>query len=227
MRTCLIFTLYLTYASATKNITEERNKKLLSLFSVVQFPNEECTSTSSSTTIGTCFTSSECTSKSGTAEGNCAAGFGVCCIISTTTCGSTITTNTTYIRNPGYPSSYTASTTGTCSYTIKKVSDDICQLRLDFETFSGFATATTVSTCTDTLAVTGQTGVDPPSICGTNTGYHMYAEFGATSTDSISMTLTYGSSGLTTAKTFNILARQISCTATWKAPTDCTQYFTG
>merc|ERR1712088_91030 len=55
----------------------------------------------------------------------------------------------------------------------------------------------------------------------------MYAEFGATSTDSITMTLTYGSSGLTTAKTFNILTRQISCTATYKAPTDCTQYFTG
>merc|ERR1711902_174043 len=52
-------------------------------------------------------------------------------------------------------------------------------------------------------------------------------EFGATSTDSITMTLTYGSSGLTTAKTFNILTRQIACTATWKAPTDCTQYFTG
>merc|ERR1719436_2289055 len=41
------------------------------------------------------------------------------------------------------------------------------------------------------------------------------------------MTLTYGSSGLTTSKTFNILARQISCTASYKAPTDCTQYFTG
>ena len=44
----------------------------------------------------------------------------------------------------------------------------------------------------------------------------MYTEFGAASTDSITMTLTYGSSGLTTAKTFNILARQISCTAEWK-----------
>ena len=44
----------------------------------------------------------------------------------------------------------------------------------------------------------------------------VYAEFGASSTDSITMTLTYGSSGLTTAKTFNILTRQISCTATYK-----------
>ena len=44
----------------------------------------------------------------------------------------------------------------------------------------------------------------------------VYTEFGASSTDTITMTLTYGSSGLTTAKTFNIISRQISCTATYK-----------
>jgi len=205
----------------------QRNEKTLSLFSIVQFPNQQCTGASSTTTYGTCYTSSECSAKGGSADGNCAAGFGVCCVIYSSTCGTSITTNTTYIRNPGYPSSYTASSASTCTYTFSKVSDDICQLRLDFQTFSGFATSTTAGSCYDTMAVAGQTGVDPPSICGTNTGYHMYAEFGATSTDSITMTLTYGSSGLTTAKTFNILARQISCTATWKAPTDCTQFFTG
>merc|ERR1719270_2015326 len=62
------------------------------------------------------------------------------------------------------------------------VSDDICQLRLDFQTFSGFAT-TTGGACNDNFAAAGQTGKNPPSICGTNTGYHMYVEFGATSTD--------------------------------------------
>ena len=100
----------------------------LSLFSV-QFPNDDCTSSSSSTTTGTCYSSSECTSRSGTASGTCAAGFGVCCVISTSTCGSTVSTNNTYIRNPGYPSSYTPTSTGTCTVTIKKVSDDVCQLR--------------------------------------------------------------------------------------------------
>merc|ERR1711915_1070033 len=189
--------------SSTK---DERAGKAFSLFSIVQFPNQQCTGASSSTTYGTCYTSSECSAKGGSADGNCAAGFGVCCVIYTTTCGTAISTNTTYIRNPGYPSSYTASSASTCTYPFNKVSDDICQLRLDFQTFSGFATSTTAAgDCYDTLAVAGQTGVDPPSICGTNTGYHMYAEFGATSTDSITMTLTYGSSGLTTAKTFNIL----------------------
>lgn len=93
---------------------------------------------------------------------------------------------------------------------------------------TGFAvsTASPVGQCTDKLAAVGQTGSDPPSICGTNTDYHMYAEFGGTSTDTISLTLTYAETSFT-AKTFNILARQIPCTSAWKAPVDCVQYFTG
>jgi len=217
----------LQITTAQEDSKAHRDGKAFSLFSIVQFPNQQCTGASSTSTYGTCYTSSECSSKGGTADGNCAAGFGVCCVITSTTCGTSISTNTTYIRNPGYPSSYTASSASTCTYTFNKASADICQLRLDFQTFSGFATSTTAGQCDDTLAMKGQTGVDPPAICGTNTGYHMYTEFGATSTDTISMTLTYGANGLSTAKTFNILARQISCTATWKAPTDCTQYFTG
>ena len=144
-----------------------------SLFSIVQFPNQQCTATSSSTTYGTCFTSSECSSKGGGSDGSCAAGFGVCCVISSSTCGSTISTNTTYIRNPGYPSSYTVSSAGTCKYTINKVSDDICQLRLDFQTFSGMVTGSDAGDCYDSFAAAGQTGKNPPSnICGTNTDYH-------------------------------------------------------
>jgi len=226
MRThAVVSLLSLSYVTAGNKYL--RHGKALSLFSIVQFPNQQCAGSSSSSTYGTCYTSSECSSRGGSADGNCAAGFGVCCVISTSTCGSSVSTNTTYIRNPGYPSSFTASSAATCTFTFSKVSDDICQLRLDFQTFSGFATSTTAGDCYDTLAVAGQTGVNPPTICGTNTGYHMYTEFGATSADSIAMTLTYHASGLATAKTFNILARQISCTATYKAPTDCTQYFTG
>ena len=35
-------------------------------------------------------------------------------------------------RNPGYPSGY--STSGACEWTINKCQNDICQIRLDFET---------------------------------------------------------------------------------------------
>ena len=56
-----------------------------------------------------------------------------------------------------------------------KVSPDVCQLRLDFETFSGFLTTTPAGSCSDSFAAAGQTGKDPPTICGTNTDYHSEA----------------------------------------------------
>ena len=43
----------------------------------------------------------------------------------------------------------------------------------------------------------------------------MYVEFGATSTDTVGLTFTYSST--TTAKTFNILLQQFSCTASWRS----------
>merc|ERR1719444_655779 len=108
----------------SSEIAPERDGKAFSLFSIVQFPNQQCTASSSSTTYGTCYTSSECTAKGGSSDGNCAAGFGVCCVITTSTCSTSISTNTTYIRNPNYPSSYTPTSAETCTYTIKKVQDD-------------------------------------------------------------------------------------------------------
>ena len=52
---------------------------LISLFSVVHFKNKECTATSGLT--GTCYSSTDCSDNGGTASGNCAAGFGVCCVV--------------------------------------------------------------------------------------------------------------------------------------------------
>merc|ERR1711990_356464 len=201
-----------------------RNGRVFSLFSIVQFPNLRCTSSTSSTTYGTCLTSSECSTNGGSSDGNCAAGFGVCCIISTSTCSATVSTNTSYIRNPGYPSTYTPSSTGTCVFTISKVSSEVCQLRLDFETMSGYVT-TTAGACTDSFTALGRTGKTVPSICGTNTDYHMYVEFGALAADTIALTHTLGSTSSTLK--WNILAQQIPCTATYRAPTDCLQWFTG
>ena len=54
-----------------------------SLFSVLSFPNDECTTTKPTEpqTSGICLTESECTQTLGVAEGNCASGFGVCCYL--------------------------------------------------------------------------------------------------------------------------------------------------
>ena len=88
----------------------------------------------------------------------------------------------------------------------------MCQLRLDFITMSGYLTdAASAGACSDTFVAAGQTGVNPPTICGTNTGYHMYVEFGTSSSDSVTLTNTWSTAGLATAKNYNILARQIGC----------------
>ncbi len=102
--------------------------------------------------------------------------FGVCCIFVTSTSGSTITQNCTYIQNPGYPSAYGG--TSSVSYTIQKCSSglftilslqlwnsafddffsEVCWLRLDFEAFTiqgtGATTEVNGGACLDSFTVT-------------------------------------------------------------------------
>jgi hypothetical protein len=58
---------------------DARDKKSFSLFSVVTFPNSECTTAMDAAMQGVCQTGEECRDKGGTWSGNCASGFGVCC----------------------------------------------------------------------------------------------------------------------------------------------------
>ena len=44
--------------------------------------------------------------------------FGVCCVFMTSTCGASVSQNCSYIKNPGYPSAFTS--TSSCSYSINK-----------------------------------------------------------------------------------------------------------
>ena len=44
----------------------------------------------------------ECLDRKGSASGTCAAGFGVCCVFLTNSCGSTVRENCTYIRSEKY-----------------------------------------------------------------------------------------------------------------------------
>merc|ERR1712018_1101276 len=114
---------------------EQRDGKVFSLFSIVTFPNSGCSSqstTGNKARNGTCFTSTECSDKGGTVSGNCAAGFGVCCLFITSTSGATVSQNCSYIQNPNFPSAYASETA--ISFTVTKCSSDVCALRLDLET---------------------------------------------------------------------------------------------
>ena len=70
---------------------------------------------------GQCLAYANCYMVGGYGDGSCAEGFGVCCLFFTTSCGSTITQNITYLQNPGYPSGYSTSASTDCFYYVNKV----------------------------------------------------------------------------------------------------------
>merc|ERR1712001_729326 len=74
-------------------------------FQIIKFPNDPCDV--SSTKNGTCYTSEECSDKGGTSIGSCAEGYGVCCTFSV----------------------------GKCTPQICPTTSNICQIRLELETF--------------------------------------------------------------------------------------------
>lgn len=219
-----------------------RTKRVFSLFSIVQFPNLACSSTSGTYTNGTCYTASECSAKSGSAQGNCAAGFGVCCIFTVSATGSEISQNCTYIVNPNFPSNYAPSSTPTTlTYTVKKCSDDICRLRLDYDLFTlttpSTATAKDGQCTTDKMTIkttdrttvpgTGTTGTygNYPQLCGTNTGLHSYVDLSCTSTDEATISFILGDS---TNNQYKVKVTQYSCNDPCISSREgCFQYFTG
>ncbi|XP_059096032.1 uncharacterized protein LOC131890653 [Tigriopus californicus] len=206
----------------------KREPKLLSLFNIVQFKQGPCVQASDTSKRGICMTTQQCTDRSGAASGNCAAGFGVCCGFTASTCGSTIKENCTYVSNPNFPS---AATPGMCEYTINRICDDLCQVRLDFDNFQTSsppgqgAAAMQFGDCSisgDTFTATSPIGVSPPVVCGTLSGQHMFVETG-TSGDAAKISFTIASS----AATYQIKVTYYQCSSLNKAPANCVQYLTG
>jgi len=240
---------YITFSLLICAVTsEEKLAKHFSLFSVVTFGNEECTSgtsVSGGATAGTCYSSTECSDKKGMASGNCASGFGVCCVfLNTGAVSATITENRTRLRNKEYPSIATATTAQSIVYTVSKMKDDICQIRLDFTSFiiAGPSVTTEALTagsqmCQDSLILSttdvantatlpqGPTGV----LCGALTGQHLYVDLSPTASDKLTMTLaTVVSTTITpaiAARVWDIKVSQIECHALYRAPPGCQQYY--
>jgi len=208
-----------------------KDDRAFSLFSVVSFDNDECTGTSGSG--GICFTSSECTDKGGTSSGNCASGFGVCCIFTDESCetNKAIANNCTHIHNPGNPSAYTTAST-TCSFQIAG-DTDICQIRLDFLDATVFDGPTTGGCKADTAAhdavsVTSPSGAGAgqfSQLCGTLTGTHLYVETARDPTTAATLTIETGTA--TSNRRWDIKVTMIACNSPSRAPTDCLQYHTG
>jgi len=212
---------------------QERNDRMFSLFSVVQFKNDPCTSSdkisSASTTNrnGTCVTSSECIERSGSAKGNCAAGFGVCCVqILKDDSDTDVNYNDTYIQNPDYPNSY--GDEGTITYKVNKLDSSICYLRLDFELFDLIDTPLS-SKCEagDYVQVSNTgSGLTYPVMCGNLAGQHMYVSMGADDSDSADIKIATPTEAAGSTRKWEIKVAQIPCFSTYSPPEGCTQWFT-
>lgn len=228
--------------SALSEPSNERTGKHFSLFSVVTFKNDECTSEASlagGARAGTCYSTTECSDKDGMKSGNCASGFGVCCLfLSATSASATITNNRTHIRNTEFPGTAAATTAQTIVYTLQKMSSDICQIRLDFVVFliagpantgENVAGTTTLTHCTNDVLTFAQTGgFAVPTLCGSLTDEHIYLDLGAVATDTSVMTITTGVAPVPTIalRTWDIKTSQIECWASYRAPEGCHRYFT-
>ncbi|XP_050422761.1 uncharacterized protein LOC126834697 [Adelges cooleyi] len=207
----------LTRGAKHQSMSKKQNR-LLSLFTIVQFENQPCYSSSGDS--GICMTSAECHQHLGVPIGSCANSYGVCCL-SLTTCGQTIRENGTYFVNAGYPDGL--NDTGTCQVTLHKASPFICQFRLDFERFVISGPEPINHQCdNDQFIVSGSNPV--PVICGMNTGSHMYVDAG-TGTSPIILTMV--TSGVQLKRNWKIKVSQIACDSTTKADTGCLQYYTG
>merc|ERR1711936_42063 len=221
---------------------KDRAGKILSFFNIVSFPNDPC---DAGTYNGTCYTKEECSAKGGTNDGSCASGYGVCCTF-TLGCGSTVSENNTYFVSSG-------STTGSCTLKICECSDNICQLRLDFDTFvisgpstgsntdskdgkcangefisGGAGDCSVASQClTDTFSVTNPGGTAPPVICGTNTGKHMYVDSNDACNDLAFLLGTSAVDTTTVTQSWSIRITQYACDYQNLAPSGCTEYLFG
>ncbi|TRY74061.1 hypothetical protein TCAL_11518 [Tigriopus californicus] len=203
---------------------QNRTGKFLSLFSLIQFPNDACPGSDGRN--GSCFTQGECDQRGGNAGGSCASGFGVCCVF-IKMCGQTVNTECSYLvqtRLTPVPSD--------CSYTICKSNPNICRIRLDFQSFDiagptsdmiADATGlTSIGDClSDSFSFTAPGGLGSPIICGFNTGQHMILD----ASDSCNVASFNIDPVGTTAREWDIKVTQFDCADEAGGPPGCLQYY--
>ncbi|XP_017004124.2 uncharacterized protein [Drosophila takahashii] len=156
------------------NQTNTRQGKVIHLFPV---PVDGDCMSNDGRRMGNCLNAYECRQKDGQAKGECAMGFGVCCVF-LASCNSTIANNITYIVSPGFPSFMPSNFSG-CSLRVKMMSDDISQVRIDFHHFTLGQPNRRTGVCEgDVFSVGGGPG-GKFTLCGQNSGQHLYYDVGA------------------------------------------------
>merc|ERR1711899_149116 len=239
------WTLCLLCVASVATALPARDKKAFSLFSVVTFPNAECTTDTTPAMIGICVTAEECSNDGDViaqAQGNCASGFGVCCMRRVEgNPNAAITSGLTYVQSPQFPQAVTALNPAGGAAVTAVTRDfnimggaNVCQIRFDFITVTTLAPAGATGACGgaagDSISVNtptktaSQTGVT--AICGALSGQHLIVEV-APGNNAMAATLNIDTAAVAGNRMWKILVKCVDCDSADRAPMGCNQYFTG
>ncbi|KAF6200782.1 hypothetical protein GE061_005228 [Apolygus lucorum] len=174
---------------------------------------------------GTCMTRDRCISTGGQPYGTCGTNRrGICCI-NEKSCGDSTSARVTYFNNPGFNSPYSGETH--CELTINQQNSNICQLRVDFLVLElappNYEEGATYGTCTTDIL--NLYDIKLPSICGRNSGQHVYLDFNQGSSIHRIAIDTSGASSL--ERRWSMKIKQIPCNSTnnERAPEGCLMYY--
>ncbi|XP_076311022.1 uncharacterized protein LOC143225461 [Tachypleus tridentatus] len=187
------------------------------ILNLVRYQNTNCIG--SNGLEGICLSTAECSNRRGSRIGNCANGFGACCL-EKFTCGNTTTKNETVFVHRNYPLDG-ENDTDTCQVTIEKVKD-VCQLRLDFLEFSLGQPDKNGQCTTDSFMVRTTIGEKLPVLCGDNIGQHLYVDLGRGSANPVVLSVV--SNGNNVTRRWKIKISMIKCNSLDMAPPGCLQY---
>merc|ERR1711899_609036 len=234
------WTLCLLFVASVATALPARDKKAFSLFSVVTFPNAECTTDTTPAMTGICVTAEECSNDGDViaqAQGNCASGFGVCCMRRAEgNPNAAITSGLTYVQSPDFPQAVTALNPagGAAVAAVQRDFNimggaNVCQIRFDFITASVTGPGATGTCATDSISVNTptrtplQTGV--AALCGVLTGQHLIVEV-APGTNAMAATLNIDTGAAAGNRMWKILVKCVECDSADRAPMGCNQFFT-
>merc|ERR1711923_505356 len=228
---CLFFV-----ASVAKAMPQNKKGKAFSLFSVVTFPNVECTTTMTPAMKGTCVTQEECQNTGNTvatASGNCASGFGVCCFRRITEPGA-VTESLTHIQSEGFPTPVAALAANPVTQTNRPfpimTDSSVCAVKFDFINVQ-LKDPTGAGACEDTLSVVTPArnpaaGFVPGNLCGVLTGQHVYVDVN-TAGGAMAATINIANDNTAFNRVWKILVQRIACDSPDLPPAGCLQFFTG
>merc|ERR1711988_868326 len=233
------WTLCLLCVASVATALPAREPKMFSLFSVVTFPNAECTTDTTPAMTGICVTAEECSNDGDViaqAQGNCASGFGVCCMRRVEgNPNAAITSGLTYVQSPQFPQAVTALNPGG-GQAVAAVNrafnimggPNVCQIRFDFVTTQVIAPNGDGDCANDEISVrtprqtAAQLGIG--ALCGTLSNQHLIVDV-ERGNNAMAATLDINTDNTAAPRMWKILVKCVECDSVNMAPAGCRQYF--